>query len=260
MTSTPDDPGRPPNPDEDPQNPGYAPPGGGYVPPQGWQGPPPNAVPGYAPPPPQLEIGVALTYGWNKYKANAGNWILFTLITFVVVGLINGAVRGFHYDSVFNGQSIVASLVSGILSVLVEAAFTRGALNELDGRKPAFGDFFNWNNLAQVFLAAILVWAITTIGFILIIIPGLIATFLLWYTLAFAIDRDLSATDAIKGSFELTSKNVGTLLLLAIVVVLLNIVGAVLCLVGLLVTGPVTLIASTYAYRVLSGGVVSPAQ
>ncbi|AFA72154.1 putative membrane protein [Gordonia polyisoprenivorans VH2] len=202
-----------------------------------------------------------MSYGWNKYKANALNWILFAIVTFVVVGLIDSAVRGFNYDvSVFSAQGIIGSLVSGILSVLVQAAFTRGALNELDGKKPSFVDFFTWNNLAQVFVAAILVWIITTIGFILIVIPGLIATFLLWYTLAFAIDRNLSATEAIKGSFELTSKNVGSLLLLAIVVIVLNIVGALLCGIGLLVTGPVTLIASTYAYRVLSGGQVSPAQ
>jgi uncharacterized membrane protein len=275
MTSTPGGPGQPPYPGEDPQNQGYTPPPGGYEAPQGGSFPPPEpgaypppagqvppgGAPGYAPAPAQLDLGAALSYGWNKYKANALNWILFAIVTFVVVGLIDSAARGFNYDaSVLSAPGIIGSLVSGILGVLVQAAFTRGALNELDGNKPSFADFFTWNNLAQVFIAAVLVWVITTIGFILIIIPGLIATFLLWYTLAFAIDRNLSATDAIKGSFELTSKNVGSLLLLAIVVIVLNLVGALLCGIGLLVTGPVTLIASTYAYRVLSGGQVSPAQ
>lgn len=221
--------------------------------------PPPPPV-GASPTPPTLDIGAALSYGWSKYKANALNWILFAIVAYVVVGVLSSAANGFNYSNESTTQSIVGTLVSSILSVLVGAAFTRGALNELDGRAPSFADFFKWTNLANVFLAAILVWVITTIGFALLVIPGLIATFLLWYTIAFVIDHNFGAVEGIKASYALTSKNVGSLLLLAVVVILLNIVGALLCGVGLLVTGPVTLIASTYAYRLLSGGAISPTQ
>ncbi|WLP92155.1 putative membrane protein [Gordonia sp. NB41Y] len=283
MTYPPTGSGEPQNPGDQPQyggQPQYGdpaqygqptpPPGGYNSPPPSGSYPPPSYGAGQQPPPypspatgiptpTTLDLGEALSYGWNKYKANALNWILFAVISYLILGLITAAINGFS-SSPSLGQNIVSSLVSGILGVLIQAGFTRGALDELDGRKPALGDFVKWNNLTAVFIAAILVWLITTVGYFLLVIPGLIATFLLWYTIAFVIDRNLAPGDALKASFDLTSKNVGSLLLLAVVVVLLNIVGALLCLVGLLVSGPVTLIASTYAYRVLSGGAVSPAQ
>ncbi|MGV9669324.1 hypothetical protein ACWDPV_01855 [Gordonia sp. NPDC003504] len=274
MTYPPNNPGGTPNPEDPYGNQGYGNQSYGNQPygnqpyggqpqsdqPYGQYPPPPAAPGGYATGPADFDLGTALSYGWNKFKANAGTWIGISLIAFIIVAVINGAARGFDYQSTSVASNIFPGLVSGILSVLVQAAFTRGALDELDGRKPGIGDFFKWNNLGNVFIAAILVWVITTIGYILLIIPGLIATFLLWYTFAFVIDRNLSAVDGLKASFNLTSKNVGSLLLLAVVVIVLNIVGAILCGVGLLVSAPVTLIASTYAYRTLSGGAVSPAQ
>lgn len=249
---------------------GYQPPPqqGGYQPPQGGFPPPPPAGQ-YAPQgggypaaggfgPPQLSVGAAIGYGWEKYKANAGPWIAICLLSFVVSLFVQFAFSGFSFNNESLFLSLLASLVSFVVSTLFKAAFTNGALSELDGQRATFSTFFNFRNLGAVFIVAIIVGIATVIGFILLIIPGLIVMFLTWYALTFAIDRDMDAITAIKASFELTSKNVGPLFLLALACVGLNIVGAILCGLGLLVTIPLTLIASTYAYRVLTGGTVSP--
>jgi len=172
---------------------------------------------------------------------------------------VSFAFSGFSFNDESVVMSLLGSLASFIVSTLFKAALTNGALAELDGRRPNVAAFFDFRNLGAVFLVAIVVGVATSIGFILLIIPGLVIMFLTWYALTFAIDRDMDAMTAIKASFELTSKNVGPLFLLALACVGLNIVGALLCGLGLLVTVPLTLIASTYAYRVLTGGAVSPA-
>jgi hypothetical protein len=241
---------------------------GGYQPPQGGFPPPPPAGQ-YAPQgggypaaggfgPPELSVGAAISYGWEKYKANVGPWIAICLLSVVVSLFVSFAFNGFSFNNDSLVLSLLGSLVSFVVSTLFKAALTNGALAELDGHRPNVGAFFNFKNLGVVFVVAIVVGIATTIGFILLVIPGLIIMFLTWYALTFAIDRDMDAMAAIKASFELTSNNIGPLFLLALACVGLNIVGAILCGLGLLVTIPLTLIASTYAYRVLTGGVVSP--
>lgn len=235
------------------------PPGGEYGGAYGSFPPPPPVTP-MGRSPEAFSVGDAISYGWQKYRRNWATWLLVSLAVIVITGLIDWALRGFklNADDLSNTATVVSGIVTSIISVLVRMGFTRAALDEIDGRRPGFADFFKFNNLVGVFLTAFLVWIITTIGFYLFFIPGLIATFFLWYALTFAIDQDAGAFDAIKRSCRLIADQPGKMFLLALACVALNIVGAILCFVGLLVTLPLTLIASTYAYRYFTGGVISP--
>ncbi|MCK8675544.1 hypothetical protein M1M07_31130, partial [Rhodococcus sp. HM1] len=214
--------------------------------------------PGYSPVPTQLSVGDAISYGWSKFSANAGVWIGFMIVALVIQGVINLIFGGFNTDGDFTLWRAIGTIVSAIVGYLIQAAYVRGALHEIDGNKPAFGSFFQFTNVAAVIIAGVLVGLATVIGFVLLIIPGLIVMFLTWWTLPFVIDKNQDAITAIKSSIQAISSNVGTLLLLALAVVGLNIVGALLCGLGLFVSVPVTLIASTYAYRVTIGGPVAP--
>lgn len=218
-------------------------------PPYGNYPPPPAGGFGdYPSAPASFNIGDALNYGWTRFKDNPGTWVGMALLILVVsLGLP------------FLGRAIDVGVLTVILSIIsavggwyLQAAMARGALDEVDGKKPAFANFFALPNVPQILLAALLVWVMTVVGFVLII-PGLIVMFLSFLTVQFIVDHKLPAMDAIKASWSLTSKNVGPLLLLALAVIGINLVGFLLCLVGLLVTIPVTGIAISYAYRSLSG-------
>ena len=248
--------------------PGYGqqpPPGYGQQPPPEYGQQPPPGYGGFAPP--QLSVGAAISYGWEKFKANWGAWVGISLIALIISAVVQLPFGGFNFgtgdmDSAFAAGSLILSIVglvvSFVIGALIQAAFVRGALHELNGNKSDFGAFFQFGNIAQVLLASLIVGVITSIGYVLCVVPGVIAMFLTWYTLTFVLDQNQDATTAIKSSFNLTSQNQGPLVLLALACVGLNIVGALLCLIGLLVTGPVTLIAATYAYRLLVNGPVSP--
>lgn len=253
-----------------PPPPGYgAPPPGGYPPPPptgGGYGAPLQPAPGFGGPggTPQLTVPDALGYAWNKFKANAGVWIGITVIVFLIQLAVSwmfdlqDSYSTSDFGDYFSLWRIVGTIVSVIVGYLISAALVRGALHEVDGNKPGIGSFFQFTNVGAIILASFLVGIITAIGFILFIIPGIILAFLTWWTLQFVIDRDQDAVAAIKSSFSVISENVGPLALLAIVLALLNLVGALLCGIGLLITLPVTQIASTYAYRVAVGGRVAP--
>lgn len=253
---------------------GYPPPPGGYPPPPGQGGYMPPPPPGYGPPSPpppgfggpggvpQLTVGDALGYAWNKYKANAGVWIgILLVIVLIEVALSLNFGRdsdSMNVASFYTVWSVIGTIVSVVVGYLVNAALVRGALHELDGNTPTIGSFFQFTNVGAVILASLLVGLMSGIGFVLLIIPGIIIVFLTWWTLQFVIDQQQDAIPAIKSSFGAISQNVGPLALLTLALIALNIVGFLLCLVGLLVSYPVTIIASTYAYRVVVGGRVAP--
>ncbi|MGW5923431.1 hypothetical protein ACWFPY_30955 [Nocardia fluminea] len=224
--------------------------------------------PGYPPAGPALGVGDAIGYGWTKFKDNALVWIGMVVVAFLIQAVISflfglGNSGDTDYDGGvsfgFGLWQILGTIVSTVIGYLISAAFVRGSLHETDGNKPGFGSFFQFTNVGAVIIAGLLVGLATGIGLLLCVLPGLVVAFFTWWTMQFVIDRDQDGVTAIKSSFSAISSNAGPLLLLALALFGINIVGALLCGIGLLVTIPLTIIASTYAYRVVTGGPVAGA-
>ena len=207
-----------------------------------------------------LTVGDAIGYGWARFKANPWPWVGAVVLAVVIQGVVSslfGTRSAFRLDTY--GQSlwtfswIIGSLLTTVVGYLINAALVRGALDEVDGRRPGLGAFFRFTNVGNVILASIVVGVLTAIGFILFVIPGVIVAFLSWWTLQFVIDRDEQAVEGIRSSFRAISSHAGTLFLLALALVGINILGAIPFGLGLLITIPLSTIASTYAYRIVSG-------
>ncbi|WP_280335112.1 hypothetical protein [Nocardia wallacei] len=247
------------------QGPTYGPPGS--APPQGdWDtsaqyGAPapgypqqPGVVPAAAPP--ALSVPDALGYGWKRFRANLIPWIALTLVGFVAYLAVTVVINVGNVNSLLS--LLLIFLVVSVVVWLLQAAMIRGALYETDGTPPDFQAFFGFVNAGNVLLTALLVFVAAWVGAILCVFPALIIGFLCMFALHFVIDRDMGPVAAIKSSVQLVVTNVGTTLLLAVTVALLTFVSTLLCGLPLLVVGPVTAIALTYAYRVLVGGLVTP--
>ena len=246
-------------------------------PPEGGTPPPPPPPEGGTlpppPPPPQAPGGSAegfsapdaIGWGWGKFKDNVGPILIGVLIVFVVtivVNIITGIVSGGGGSAFgpsagamdFSIAGFLASLVSTAVSVVLGAVFARAALDVVDGRSFDFMGAFGRINFVNVLIAAFLVSVIVTIGFILLVIPGLVALFLTYFTTLFVVDDDAeSPVKAISDSVKLISNNVGDSLLLALLNVLVLIAGAIALLVGLIVAYPVVALATAYAYRRFRG-------
>ena len=242
---------------------------GGYPPP-GYAGAQPYGGGGFAPPPPLLSIGDALSYGWTRFSRNALNWILLLLailVTFAVVGGLLFAVLLLPSASSSSDSALAVSffsigMVVFLLAILALAFLssvvtTQGGLREIDGAKPAFGDFFRFQNLGGALLAAVLVGVLTWVGSLLCYLPGLIVAFFGMFTVPFAIDRGMNAWTALQSSFSLVSANIGPVFLLYLALAALNWVGSIPLGLGLLVTVPTTTIALMFAFRRLTGGPIA---
>lgn len=190
----------------------------------------------------------AVSAGWQMFKNNPLPWVLITLAMLVASAIVGG-----FSNSESAATMSVANLLSIVVSIVFQAFVVRGALLEVDGHKPAIGDFFKLHNFGAFVIASILVGLATIVGFILLILPGIAVAFFLYLTYHFVVDRNMSAIDAMKSSVNAVKSDAGNLFALAVLNILIVVVGFLALGVGLLVAVPVVTLATVFAYRTITG-------
>jgi uncharacterized membrane protein len=224
-------------------------------------------------------VGDAFTWAWNTFTRNAATLIvpalvyglLFGVATAVIMiaqtmGGSGGSSYGFGLGLGFGsnvsgagwGVLIIGYLISYAVTAFAQAGFLSGCLELADGRPVTIGSFFRPRNLGMAFLAALIVGVLTTIGYSLCFIPGLIVSIFTQFTILFVVERSESATKALSSSFSTVTSNIANALLIWLVCAAVAFVGALACGVGLLVAAPVAALVLTYGYRKLTGGDVVP--
>jgi uncharacterized membrane protein len=195
-----------------------------------------------------------VSYGWNAFWKNVGPMLLLTLVIVVVNVVIS--LIGQAMDSVV--LSLVVSAIGWIVGLLLALGLIRASLAVTRGEKPEVGMLFDSAGFGPYILASILFGIGVAIGLILCIVPGIIfgIVFMFYgYLIAENPDR-MGPTDALKRAAEISKGHRWELFGFAIVLLLINIVGAIACGVGLLFTYGITAIAVAHAYRALSGQTV----
>jgi uncharacterized membrane protein len=221
-------------------------------------GEPPSQPPAAGGPPPasggNLDAGAAISYGWKGMTQNIGPFILIALVIVVIQVVLS--VIGYAFDNYW--LSMVWNILVWIVGLILAMGLIRAALAVLDGGRPEVGMLFHTERLAPYLIASILVGLAVGVGLILCIIPGLILAFLFaFFGYAIVDGKTDEAIESMKMSWNLVTKHVGSLILLFILVILINLVGALLCGIGLLFTYPITAVALAYAWRTISGGRVA---
>jgi uncharacterized membrane protein len=266
---------------------GYPPPQGGYPPPGGYPAPPPGGGPpgpgygGYGTQQ-QFNIGDGFTWAWNKFTNNAVPLIVATLIYGVIVGVLYGIVYGIAfavtpdsvttYNSYGGGFDYSASTSLGVASIavfavgglallvvaaVIQSAYIGGLLDIANGQQVTMGSFFKPRSIGNVILATLIMGILTSIGYVLCVIPGLAVAILTFFAIIAVIDRNLSAVDGLKASYEVVKANFVQVLLVWLSLAAITTVGALLCGIGLIVALPVAMLLQVYAWRRLTGGQVA---
>jgi uncharacterized membrane protein len=199
----------------------------------------------------QFSINEVVKFGYNIAKKN----ILFFLGVFVISILISGVNSAFQNN--LKEQALIAFLISfvfWVLSEILSMGILRVNLKFVGGEQPKYKDLFvfNWGAIFNYILAAILSGIIIAVGFVLVIIPGIIFAIRLQYVGYLVVDKNLGAIEAIKKSWAMTKGHSWHLFVLGLALFGINILGLIALVVGLLVTVPLSMIATATVYRKLS--------
>lgn len=252
--------------------------------------PPPPPAPEYHggvdPTDGEYSVGKAFTWGWNKYRDNFGPIILaiilYAIIGFIIAlifGLLAGATGGVSTEIKFNpntGQvetveaarstvslifSILGNVILAIYAWFVAAGIVRGVLKVARGEKLELGDLLPTDKTGPVIVGSIIVGLVAGIlgalGFVIFPILGIIWVFFSAFWLYYVYDKNVSAVDGIKSSWSFVLANLVQVIIFALVAIVANIIGAILCGVGLLVSIPVTYLAQGFLFRKLNNEEIS---
>jgi uncharacterized membrane protein len=170
-----------------------------------------------------------MSEGWTLVQADLGSYVLIALLFFLLSGvpLIQGAlIAGFHIYT----------------------------MKRLSGRRPDVGDLFKgFNFFVHSLVASLLIGLFTFLGSLMLIIPGLVIAAMYKFTYLFIVDKRMEFWPAMQASHNLVKNDYFGFTMFLILAFLLNVLGFLCLIVGLLVTVPVTFAAITIAYKELVG-------
>jgi len=188
------------------------------------------------PPPPTsgtvtAQTGRWISAGWDLIK---GDWVPFVLMALVFL--------------------VVTGCIPLVLNGPLMAGLHVACIRKLMSVRAEVGDLFKaFNRFGATLLAFLVISVFTFLASLLCLIPGLIVATMYQFTYLFIVDKKMDFWPAMQASHELVKKDYFGFTLFLLALILINIGGALLCFVGLLITLPLSYAAITVAYRDLVG-------
>jgi uncharacterized membrane protein len=176
----------------------------------------------------EFRIGPIFTRSWSIYAAN---FLIFTLIAIVTV--LPHQLGGDAQTTGGAVQSFVAAIVGWILQFIGQAVILYGAFQAMRGRPVVLGDALRrgFSRFLPLLAISILVAIGLAIGFMLLIVPGIILAMRWAVAVPACVVENLGPISALRRSAELTRghrwKIFGmTVLILVLLIIALVILGA----------------------------------
>jgi uncharacterized membrane protein len=235
----------------------------------------PYAAPQAPVPPPQHALaygqpqawtaGEALSTAWARFK-ESGVVLVLSVFLFWIIAAIAGQLPNLltlagGFDSVAARVSIASAslLVQQVVAAFFEVGLTRIWLDTARAKTPELGTLFSGaDRFLPVLLANLLVLLCTTLGFVLLIVPGVIVWLGLSLAKFYVIDAGIGPVEAMKASWTATRGQKGELFLLLLAGFGLALLGLLMCCVGVLATTPIYYVATAIAFTRISGLGIAP--
>jgi hypothetical protein len=190
----------------------------------------------------EIDIGSAVKRGWALVMANLPVLAGATVLAWAIgVGLgflpVIGWAAGVLLGSILHG---------GVLYMFIR---------RIRGEDVQLGDMFAGFNIAPLplLLAGLLCGALTAVGFVLCILPGIYLAVSYLFVLPLVIDKKLDFWPAMEVSRQVVTKYWWSMFLFVIVLILIVCAGALACGLGLIIAMPVVFAAAMYVYDDLFG-------
>lgn len=201
----------------------------------------------------KLSIEECLQTGWELFKKRSWFFIGFTAFIFAVSFIVN-TIDSNLSSSANSLLHLLNFILSTAFSIYISFGQTRFFLRAHDSiDQVRFSDFWSRTRLGLFAALYVVLTACLVIGLVLLIVPGILFALISMFAIYILIDSDHTMTpmEAFKESRRITKGHLWELFLFSLTLLAINILGAIALVVGLLVTIPVSLLASVHAYRSL---------
>ena len=196
----------------------------------------------------RVPIEEALKVGWDGMKKHF--WLLLgmTVTTQVPYMICHAIASMTAKQQPF--VSLALSLVGMVYLLVCTLGILRATLKIVNQDSIAFSDLFSMVSRTFNYLGATILFLIAlTLGFICLIVPGVILAIKLQFYPYFIADKNMGPIAALKASWAVTRDVKLRLFLLYLVCGVVNTIGLLCLILGIIPASMVVMIAQTFVYR-----------
>jgi hypothetical protein len=169
-----------------------------------------------------MDISKCFKDAWGLFRLDWGPLVVTALIAAVIVGVVNvvvglavggsvGAINAGSFTGLAIGSALFSTLVLMVVSVVVYAwmyAVTfHMILRRVRERRPAeYADLQSFDQIGAFAVAAVILGVIIGIGYMILIVPGLILTTIWLFALPLIGDRRITVGEAMSESKDMAAR------------------------------------------------------
>ncbi len=206
--------------------------------------------------------------GWQMFAERWQVWVLQMLIVFLIFAVpivpfylmmfaaqLNTAPGEVpEFPALFFPLMFAVILISTLGGAFLLSGLYKTAFKQLRGEPISVGDLFSGGDVfLRVLGAMIVVSLLSTVGFILCILPYFVVIGLLHFTIPLIVERNLGIGEALNASVNATRTNWFMTTIFVFVLYLLGSVGVYACGIGAFVSYPLLFTVTAIAYRDVFG-------
>lgn len=202
-----------------------------------------------------FSIRESIKFGWEKTKENFVPILLAVVGVLVIIGILD------FLGSPKHGRVPFMELVSFLFRTVVSIGFVVGGLNIVRGMPFGFENFkVSFETFWRYIVANFLYMIAVGVGLVLLIVPGIYIALRYGFVNYLIVDKQMGIRAAFERSSELTNGIKRRLFKFGLVMIGMNILGLLALGIGLVVSVPVSFIASLWVYNeILKQSTTAPA-
>lgn len=201
---------------------------------------------------PLIEPKAELSYGWARMKEHLPPFVLLVLAGWAISGL-QASIAKWHGAAVLLRWLLAPFLLAA--SMQLSIVWIRTALRVHDGKPVDLGELSRVDlpGFFSYLLGALLYGIVVACGMVLLIVPGVLWAIRYGFFGFLIVDQGLDPLSAMRRSAELTRPVRGPLFVFGLLLLGVNLLGALALGIGLLFTVPASVMAVCRVYRRLLG-------
>jgi uncharacterized membrane protein len=169
----------------------------------------------------RLEIGGILNRTCSALKDNPTFFLSLAALAALPTTILDflGFPQNWPVNSLTAGGALLASIISVILSLMIQGAIAHGVFRSFQGREPSFCQALSYllDQFGSLLVAALFMFVAIGLGLLLFIIPGIILSCGMIITIQACVVEGLGPMDSLSRSWELTRGHRWRLFVLGVV-------------------------------------------
>ena len=211
--------------------------------------------------PQQIGLEPIFNFAWQIWKVNLGLLVGVTVIIMAASYAVSLVFSGIQFGLIQNDQpeaaqfvNIIGSLVSQIVQIFLGIGQVQIALKLARGQGANFSDLFNGGSLFLPVLAvSILSGIMYFVGFLALIVPGIILALMFWPNYYLVVDQKAGIIESFSVAMRVTQGNWGTAFVLGLLSFCIVVLGCMALCIGVLFAAPLVTMIWATAYLMMSG-------